>query len=60
VVPFVALVFIDLFDYTILRSASIVFIDIVRAETTFPLSVFKGMNIIAALLPYICIELIMG
>jgi hypothetical protein len=56
----VALVFIDLFDYTTLRSAPIVFIDIVHAETTFPLSVFKGMNITAALLPYICIELIMG
>jgi hypothetical protein len=56
VLPFVALVFIDLFDYTILRSASVVFLDNVRAGTSFPLSVFKVMNTIATPLPYICIE----
>jgi hypothetical protein len=49
--PFVALVFIDMFDYTTLRSASVVFIDNIRAGMSFPLSVFKGMNTTATLLP---------
>jgi hypothetical protein len=55
VLPFVAPVFVELFDYMTLRSASIVFIDIVHAGTTFPLSVFKGMNTVATPLPYFCI-----
>jgi hypothetical protein len=44
----VVLVFFDKYDYTTLRSASVVFIDNVRAGT-FPRahSVFKGMNIVA-------------
>jgi hypothetical protein len=54
VLPFVASVFVELFDYTTLRSASIVFTGIVRVGT-FPLSFFKGMNTIATPLPYICI-----
>jgi hypothetical protein len=52
VLPFVALVFIDLFDYTTLWLASVVFIDNIRAGTCFPLLVFKGVNTIAALLHY--------
>jgi hypothetical protein len=54
-----ALVFIDLFDYTTLTSASIVFFDKVCVGMYFPLSVFKGMNTIAASLPYNYIEFIM-
>jgi hypothetical protein len=54
--PVVVLVFIDLFDYTTLRSASLVFIDNICAGT-FPIfSVFKGMNSIATLLPYNYVE----
>jgi hypothetical protein len=60
VLPFVALVFIDLFDYTTLRSASVVSINNVRAGTSFLLSVFKGMNTNIALLPYIYVKYIMG
>jgi hypothetical protein len=60
VLPFGALVFIDLFDYTTLRSTSVVSIKNARAGTSFPLSVFKGMNTIATLLPYNYIEYIMG
>jgi hypothetical protein len=56
VLPFVAPVFVEPFDYTTLRSASAIFTDNVHAGTTFPLPVFKGMNNVAALLPYICIE----
>jgi hypothetical protein len=56
VLPFVALVFIDLFDYTTMRSASVVSIDNVRARTSFALSVFKGVNTTVAPLPYISIE----
>jgi hypothetical protein len=56
VLPFVALVFIDLFDYTTLRSASAVSIVNVHAGTSFLLLVFKGMNTIATPFPYICIE----
>jgi hypothetical protein len=51
-----ALVFVEPFDYKTLRSASVVFTNNVHAGTTFPLPVFKGMNNVAALLPYICIE----
>jgi hypothetical protein len=58
--PFVALVFIDLFDYTTLRSASLASINNVRAGTSFLLSVFKGMNTIIAPLPYIYVKYIMG
>jgi hypothetical protein len=47
-----ALLFVDLYDYMTLRSASMVFIINVCAGTYFPLSVFKGMNTVAALLPY--------
>jgi hypothetical protein len=54
--PIVALVFIDLFDYTALRSASVVFIDNVCAGTSFPLSVFKDMNTVAAPLPFNYVE----
>jgi hypothetical protein len=50
------LIFIDLFDYMTLSSASVVFIDNVCAGTYFPLSVFKGMNTVAASLPYNYIE----
>jgi hypothetical protein len=56
VLPFVALVFIDLFDYTTLRSALAVSIVNVHAGTSFLLLVFKGMNTIATPFPYICIE----
>jgi hypothetical protein len=52
----VVLVFIDLFDYMTLRSALVGFIDNVCAGTYFPLSIFKGMNIVAAPLPYNYIE----
>jgi hypothetical protein len=52
----VVLVFIDLFVYTTLRSALVVFFDKVCAETYFPLLVFKGMNIVTAPLPYNYIE----
>jgi hypothetical protein len=41
VLPFVALVFIDMFDYTTLRSASVVSIDNVCVGTSFQLSVLK-------------------
>jgi hypothetical protein len=56
VLPFVVLVFIDLFDYTTMRSALVVSIDNVCAGTTFTLSVFKGMNTTVTPLSYICIE----
>jgi hypothetical protein len=56
VLPFVAPVFVEPFDYTTLRSALAIFTDNVHAGTTFPLPVFKGMNNVAASLPYICIE----
>jgi hypothetical protein len=56
VLPFVALVFIDPFDYMTLRSASVVSIDNVCAGSSFALSVFKGMNTIANPLPYNYIE----
>jgi hypothetical protein len=52
VLPFVALVFIDLFIYMTLRSASLVFTKNVRMGTFIPLPVFKGMNTITPLLPY--------
>jgi hypothetical protein len=52
----VALVFIDLFDYTFLRLASVFFIDNVCAGTYFPLLVFKGMNTTTAPLSYNYIE----
>jgi hypothetical protein len=55
VLPFAAPVFIDLFDYTTLRSVSVVFTGNVHAGTLFPLPVFMGMNIVAPLLHYICI-----
>jgi hypothetical protein len=55
VMAFVAPVFIDFFDYMTLRSASVVFTENIRAGTLFPLSIFKGMNIVAPPLPYICI-----
>jgi hypothetical protein len=55
VLPFVAPIFVELFDYTTLRSASVVFIDNVHAGMTFLLSVFNGMNTVATLLPYIYI-----
>jgi hypothetical protein len=55
VVPFVAHVFIELFMYTILRSAPVVFTGNVCAGTFIPLLVFKGMNTITPPLPYICI-----
>jgi hypothetical protein len=55
VLPFVAPVFIDLFDYMTLRSASVVFTDNVHAGTFIPLPVFKGMNTIAPPLPYVSI-----
>jgi hypothetical protein len=48
----VVLVFIDLFDYMTLRSASVVFFDNVHAGTFPTLLVFKGMNTIATSLPY--------
>jgi hypothetical protein len=54
--PIVALVFIDPFDYTALRSTSVVSIDNVRAGTSFPLLIFKGMNIVTAPFPYNYIE----
>jgi hypothetical protein len=54
--PFVALVFIDLLDYTTLRSALVVSVDNVHAGTSFLLLVFKGMNTVAARLPYNYIE----
>jgi hypothetical protein len=60
VLPFVALVFIDLFDYMTLRSASVVSIKNVRAVTSFLLSIFKGMNTSIAPLPYIYVKYIMG
>jgi hypothetical protein len=50
--PLVVLVFIDLFDYMTLRSASVVFFNNVRMGMFLALSVFKGMNTIAAPLPY--------
>jgi hypothetical protein len=57
VTPIVTIVFIDMFDYIALRSASVVFIDNVRAGTSFPLSIFKDMNtIVAAPLPYNYVE----
>jgi hypothetical protein len=56
VLPFVALVFIDLFCYMTLRSASVVSIDNVRAGMCFPLSVFKGMNTVDAPFPYSNLE----
>jgi hypothetical protein len=40
------LVLFDKYDYTTLRSASVVFIDNVRAGTFLAHSVFKGMNTI--------------
>jgi hypothetical protein len=49
-------VFIDLFDYTTLRSSLVVLFDNVRAGTFPALSVFKGMNTVAALLPYYYVE----
>jgi hypothetical protein len=52
----VALVFIDLLDYTTLRSALVVSVDNVRAGTSFLLLVFKGMNTVAAPLSYNYIE----
>jgi hypothetical protein len=53
----VTLVFIDLFDYIPLRSASVVFIDNIRAGTSFPLLIFKDMNtVVAAPLPYNYVE----
>jgi hypothetical protein len=55
VLPFVAHVFIELFIYTTLRSASRVFTGNVRAGTFISLLVFKGMNTITPPLPYICI-----
>jgi hypothetical protein len=51
-----ALLFIVLFDYTILRLATLVFFDNVRARTFSALSVFKCMNTVATLLPYNYIE----
>jgi hypothetical protein len=54
--PFVALVFIDMFDYTTMRSASVVSIDNVHAGSSFLFLVFKGMNTVAAPLPYNYIE----
>jgi hypothetical protein len=56
----VALVFIVLFDYMTLRSASVVFFDNIRAGTFLVLSVFKGMNTVATLLPYNYVEEILG
>jgi hypothetical protein len=56
VLTFVAFVFIDLFDYTIFMLALVVFFDNVHARTSFSLSVFKYMNTVATLLPYISIE----
>jgi hypothetical protein len=56
VLPFVALVFIDPFDYMTLRSALIVSIDNVHAGTSFLFSVFKGMNTVATLLLYNYVE----
>jgi hypothetical protein len=56
VLPFVELVFIDMFNYMTLRSALVVSIDSVHAGMSFLLSVFKGMNTTAAPLPYNCVE----
>jgi hypothetical protein len=49
--PLVALGFIESFDYTTLRLASVVSIDNV-VQNVFSLSVFKGMNTIATPLLY--------
>jgi hypothetical protein len=54
--PIMALVFVDPFDYTTLRSVSVVFIDNVRAGTFPVLSVFKGVNTTTASLPCNYIE----
>jgi hypothetical protein len=56
VLPIVELFFINLFDYMTLRSALVVSIDNIHVGMSFPLSVFKGMNTIATLLPYSYIE----
>jgi hypothetical protein len=53
---YVALVFIDLFNYTTMRSVSVVSVDNVRVETSLPLSFFKGMNTTTAPFPYNYIE----
>jgi hypothetical protein len=55
VLPFIAPIFIELFDYMTLRSASVIFTDNVHEGMSFPLPVFKGMDTVPPPLRYICI-----